>query len=54
MRRGFQVYKEVCSACHSMNFIAYRNLVGNTHTEEEAKVSFRDKCWTACQRALSE
>lgn len=37
MRRGFQVYKEVCSACHSLNFIAYRNLVGNTHTEDEAK-----------------
>lgn len=37
MRRGFQVYKEVCSACHSLNFIAYRNLIGNTHTEDEAK-----------------
>jgi len=37
MRRGFQVYKEVCSACHSLNFIAFRNLIGNTHTEEEAK-----------------
>lgn len=37
MRRGFQVYKEVCSACHSLNFIAYRNLIGNTHTADEAK-----------------
>ena len=26
MRRGLQVYKEVCSTCHSLNFIAYRNL----------------------------
>jgi len=27
----------VCSACHSMQYIAYRNLVGVTHTEAEAK-----------------
>jgi len=37
VRRGFQVYKEVCSACHSLKRIAFRNLVGVTHTEEEAK-----------------
>lgn len=37
MRRGYEVYKQVCSACHSMRFIAFRNLVGVTHTEAEAK-----------------
>ncbi len=37
IRRGYQVYKQVCAACHSMKFIAYRNLVGVSHTEEEAK-----------------
>lgn len=37
IRRGFQVYKEVCSACHSLKLIAFRNLVGVSHTEEEAK-----------------
>jgi len=37
MRRGYQVYKQVCAACHSMRFIAYRNLVNVTHTEAEAK-----------------
>ncbi len=26
LQRGFQVYKEVCSACHSMNLMSYRNL----------------------------
>jgi ubiquinol-cytochrome c reductase cytochrome c1 subunit len=26
LQRGFQVYKEVCSACHSMNLMVYRNL----------------------------
>ena len=31
------MYKEVCSACHSMNRVAFRNLVGVTHTEAEAK-----------------
>lgn len=37
LRRGYQVYKQVCAACHSMKYIAYRHLVGVTHTEEEAK-----------------
>ena len=25
-QRGFQVYKEVCSVCHSMKLVAFRNL----------------------------
>ena len=25
-QRGFQVYKEVCSACHSLTLLSYRNL----------------------------
>lgn len=37
IRRGYQVYKEVCSACHSMQFIRFRELVGVSHTEEEAR-----------------
>lgn len=37
IRRGYQVYKQVCSACHSMEYLAFRNLVGVSHTEEEAK-----------------
>ncbi|XP_054013808.1 cytochrome c1, heme protein, mitochondrial isoform X1 [Hylaeus anthracinus] len=37
MRRGWEVYKNVCSACHSLQYIAYRHLVGVTHTENEAK-----------------
>merc|ERR1711974_397191 len=31
------VYKQVCAACHSMRYLAYRNLVDISHTEEEAK-----------------
>jgi ubiquinol-cytochrome c reductase cytochrome c1 subunit len=37
IRRGFQVYREVCASCHSLDKIAFRNLVGVTHSEEEAK-----------------
>ncbi|XP_017301814.2 cytochrome c1, heme protein, mitochondrial [Diaphorina citri] len=37
IRRGYEVYKNVCAACHSARFICYRNLVGVSHTEAEAK-----------------
>ena len=40
LQRGFQVYKEVCSACHSMNLMYYRNLSqpgGPEFTEEQMK-----------------
>jgi len=37
VRRGYEVYKQVCAACHSMNYMCFRNLVGVTHTEAEAK-----------------
>ncbi|KAI9179168.1 cytochrome c1 [Blastocladiella emersonii ATCC 22665] len=37
IRRGYQVYKEVCAACHSLDRIAYRNLVGVSHSLDEAK-----------------
>lgn len=26
LQRGFQVYKEVCAACHSLKFVAFRDL----------------------------
>lgn len=31
------MYRQVCSTCHSLEYIHYRNLVGATHTEEQAK-----------------
>jgi len=37
IRRGYQVYREVCSSCHSMNRIAWRNLVGVSHNVDEIK-----------------
>lgn len=36
-QRGFQVYKEVCSACHSISGLAYRNLSGIGFSEAEIK-----------------
>lgn len=37
IRRGYFVYKQVCATCHSLDRIAYRNLVDVAMTEEEAK-----------------
>lgn len=42
MRRGWQVYKEVCSACHSMHYINYYHLINATHSREEAKALAAD------------
>lgn len=33
IRRGFQVYREVCASCHSINQMSFRNFVGVTHDE---------------------
>ncbi|KAI4350549.1 hypothetical protein L6164_004996 [Bauhinia variegata] len=37
IRRGHQVYTQVCASCHSMSLISYRDLVGVAYTEEEVK-----------------
>jgi ubiquinol-cytochrome c reductase cytochrome c1 subunit len=37
LQRGFQVYKEVCSACHAMRQLSYRNLLEIGLTEEQAR-----------------
>ena len=36
-QRGYQVYKEVCSACHAMKLISFRNLKKIGFSEEEVK-----------------
>jgi cytochrome c1 len=41
LQRGFQVYKEVCSACHSLNLVSFADLAapgGPGFTEAQAKV----------------
>ncbi|HBN51207.1 MAG TPA: cytochrome c1, partial [Thalassospira sp.] len=37
MQRGFQVYKNVCAGCHSLRFIAFRNLEGIGFNEDQIK-----------------
>ncbi|GMM53425.1 ubiquinol--cytochrome-c reductase catalytic subunit [Maudiozyma humilis] len=37
IRRGYQVYREVCAACHSLDRVAWRTLVGVSHTNSEVK-----------------
>lgn len=37
MQRGFQIYREVCSGCHSLNLIAFRNLADLGYNEAEIK-----------------
>ena len=40
LQRGFQVYKEVCSACHSLSLVAIRNLADRGGPEfAEAQVA---------------
>lgn len=37
LQRGFQVYKEVCSACHSLHQVAFRDLKDLGFTDPEVK-----------------
>jgi ubiquinol-cytochrome c reductase cytochrome c1 subunit len=37
VQRGFQVYKEVCSACHSLKYVAFRNLADLGYSEAQIK-----------------
>ena len=37
LRRGFAVYKGVCSACHGLRLVAYRNLQDIGFSENEVK-----------------
>ncbi|KAI3423187.1 hypothetical protein D9Q98_010723 [Chlorella vulgaris] len=42
IRRGFQVYQQVCATCHSLDLVHYRDLVGVCYTEDEAKAMALD------------
>jgi ubiquinol-cytochrome c reductase cytochrome c1 subunit len=37
LQRGFQVYREVCAACHSLQHVAFRNLRDLGYTEAEVR-----------------
>ena len=41
LQRGYQVYTEVCAACHSLNYLSYRNLSekgGPEFSKEQVKI----------------
>jgi ubiquinol-cytochrome c reductase cytochrome c1 subunit len=42
LQRGLKVYKEVCSACHSMKRVAFRNLEDLGYTEAQVKAFAAD------------
>lgn len=37
VRRGLQVYREVCAGCHGLKYVAFRNLVEIGLTEDQVK-----------------
>jgi len=37
LQRGFQVYKEVCSACHHLQYLYFRDLTALGYTEDQVK-----------------
>ncbi len=37
IQRGYKVYREVCSGCHSMNLLYYRDLIDIGFSDEEVK-----------------
>lgn len=37
IRRGHIVFQQVCSSCHSLDLISWRNLVGVAYSEDEVK-----------------
>ena len=37
LQRGFQVYSEVCSACHSLKLVSFRDLQGIGYNDAEIK-----------------
>jgi len=37
VRRGYEVYKQVCAACHSLKWIRWRHFINNFMSKDEAK-----------------
>ena len=44
LQRGLKVYKEVCSACHSLSLVSFRNFADLGYSEDEVKALA--KGWT--------
>ena len=37
LQRGYQIYKEVCKSCHSLKYVAFRNLAELGYSDEEVR-----------------
>ncbi|MCB1384422.1 MAG: cytochrome c1 [Nitratireductor sp.] len=42
LQRGFKIYREVCSACHALSRVAFRNLEDLGYSEEQIKTIAAD------------
>ncbi|PCD02004.1 cytochrome c1 [Sphingomonas spermidinifaciens] len=51
LQRGFQVYKEVCAACHSISLVAFRDLAALGYSEAEVKAIANQ--WTTEQPSVN-
>lgn len=51
LQRGFQVYKEVCSACHSISLVAFRDLSALGYSEGQVKAIAQQ--WTTEQPSVN-
>jgi len=52
LQRGFQVYKEVCSSCHSLRLVTFADLRGIGYNEAEVKAIA--KSWQVQQPSISD
>ena len=43
LRRGYQVYDEVCSACHGLDLLSYRNLIEIGFSADQVKAIAAEK-----------
>lgn len=51
LQRGFQVYKEVCSACHSIHRVAFRDLKDLGYNDAEVKAIAKN--WQTPQPSIN-
>ncbi len=51
LQRGFQVYKEVCSACHSLRLVSFGDLTGIGYTPGQVKTIATE--WTQEQPTIN-
>ena len=51
LQRGLQVYKEVCSACHSLRLVAFRDLKGLGYSDGQVKTIAAD--WAIEQPSIN-